>query len=66
MHFQGGKNPKNCKKWLILPIIPSFLLTGEGGQVGGGKASNGGANSPMPPLMLPLLTFKKNVLYSHF
>ena len=43
MRLWGGKNPKNCQKWLILTIF--FLLTGGGAS--GEEPPRGGQ---MPPL----------------
>ena len=44
MRFWGGKNPKICRKWLILAIFFFWL----GGKVGGGRASDWGHLPPMP------------------
>ena len=45
LRFWGGKNPKICRKWLILAIFSS-----DGGQVGGGGAEPlmGGCKWSMP------------------
>ena len=46
MCIWGGKNPKNCQKWLIFAIFPFRL---------GGAKPPGGANAPLcSPLMPPL------------
>ena len=44
MQFWGGKNPKICRKWLILAIFSS-----DWGKWGEGRASDLWANAPMPP-----------------
>ena len=49
MWFWGGKNPKICRKWLILAIFFFWL----GGQAGGQSFWRGGANAPMPPWCRP-------------
>ena len=46
IHFWGGKNKKNCQKWLIFAI---FLLTGGGGQVWGQNLQLG-ENAPSCPI----------------
>ena len=46
MRLWGGKNPKNCPKWLILTI---FSSDGGGGKWGGKSLQlGGGANAPSP------------------
>ena len=52
MHIWGGKNQKNCQKWLIFAIFPFWR---GGGQVGGGRASNWGKMPPHAPLGAPPL-----------
>ena len=54
MRFWGGKNPKSCRKWLILAI---FSSDGEGAS--GGRASNWGAFPPWPPLDAGATTIKR-------